>query len=95
MTRRYRNGQLVMSTAELREALSDIGEYSCTIPTGTRIGKFWLRNRAAYTNPRLPDDWELCQYQPSKEPGYVDIKRWPIYVTDFEEGCARLARSPF
>ena len=49
-----------------QQELTDLGEYSCSMPTGTYIGKRWKRNLNAY-NPCVeydPDnpDWIIGEY---------------------------------
>ena len=47
-----------------REALRELGEYSCSIPTGTTIGKRWRRNLNAYRKDRVgvPPEWVIGKY---------------------------------
>lgn len=47
-----------------REDLNALPEYSCSIPTGTVIGKRWRRNVNAYRKDRvgLPPEWMLGEY---------------------------------
>jgi len=55
-------------------------EYSCSLPTGTRIGKQWKRNMNWRTN--LPPCWWRGEYVESAEPGMVDIEWIEIEVFD-------------
>lgn len=75
--------ELVISRAELKE----LGEYSCSLPTGTFVGKRWRRNVMAYRPvpvqliPCLPHvghvaEWKVAEYVPDPEPGMIGIKWW-------------------
>jgi len=53
--------KIILSTEQLREYLKEWGEYSCSVPTGTTVGKKWLRNQSAFTSaPR--DNWYIGEY---------------------------------
>jgi len=59
-----------------RRELGKLPEYSCSIPTGTTIGKRW-RRRTNYNDPN--SDWCIGEYVPYPSPGTVGIKwRWAI-----------------
>lgn len=58
-------------------------EYSCTIPTGTTIGKRW-RRREPYGAPEERAAWFMGEYVPSPMPGHVGIHWRRIEVR--EEG---------
>lgn len=58
----------------------ELPEYSCSIPTGTTIGKRWKRNIYAFDpsahDPRTGnsiDDWYLCEYVQHTDPKLVGI----------------------
>lgn len=68
--------------------LAELPEYSCSLPTGTTIGKRWRRNRAAYARGTVvglhpfdgtpiveyPDEeWWLGEYVDIGEPERVGI----------------------
>ena len=67
----------------------DLLEYSCSIPTGTALGKKWKRHVFCFEDQgkkfygwHLPegtsfisDEWNQGEYVKSKKPGLVDI-RW-------------------
>ena len=71
----------------------DLLEYSCSIPTGTTLGKRWKRHvfcfefegRKLYGWCLPPgatiisDEWQQGEYVRSKKPGFVDI-RWTEIV---------------
>lgn len=60
-----------MKTISLSQKEFDaLPEYSCTLPTGTTIGKRWKRGWP-YQEPRT--DWYLGEYAKSALPGMVDI----------------------
>lgn len=66
-----------------RAELEQLAEYSCSIPTGTSLGKRWRCNRDAYRarvtiglhpfdgtpvlQPLWPPDWWLGEYVPHPE----------------------------
>lgn len=54
------------------EALHKVGEYSCSLPTGTTLGKIWARNDNAFTPDPIPD-WWLGQYVDDPDPKQVGI----------------------
>jgi hypothetical protein len=63
-----------------KEAFDALDEYSCSIPTGTTIGKRWKRGEP-YHGPR--STWYLCEYVPCETPGHVGIRvRLIRIVTD-------------
>ncbi len=43
----------------------DLGEYSCTFPTGVRIGKRWKRNENFQNPHNHAKAWLLGEYVPS------------------------------
>jgi hypothetical protein len=53
-----------------RDAFEALPEYSCTIPTGTTIGKRWRRGEP-YVGTRL--HWYLGEYVPCDLPGQTGI----------------------
>ena len=58
-------------------ALSD---YSCSIPTGTTLGKRWKRDlnaprRFHRVEPDAPPNWCMGEYVPDTDPKFVGI-RW-------------------
>lgn len=65
---------LTKDEALLPRAMFDaLPEYSCSLPTGTRIGKCWKKNQSAYTSNYSEDGpWVMGCYErliPPKEPG--------------------------
>ena len=85
-----------MKTVTLtRREFGELGEYSCSLPTGTTIGKRWRRNVNAYrvgpvvhldfwngtpVREELPDEWWMGEYVESKEPGMVGINWYRIVL---------------
>ena len=72
---RVREALSQTETVISREELAKLGEYSCTLPTGTTIGKRWRRNVNAFKsvlpsgqqNPhgprqRLEPEWMIGEY---------------------------------
>lgn len=68
-----------------RREFADLGEYSCSLPTGTRIGKRWKRDANAYRPPvrtsvlgvefviPWPEDWILGEYIENPNPEMVGV----------------------
>ncbi len=54
--------------------LDALSEYSCSLPTGTTIGKSWKRNVNAYTGRADSPDWWMGYYTESDLPGQVGIE---------------------
>lgn len=76
-----------MTRAELAKLKDEVGEYSCSIPSLTTIGKRWVRNDAAYTiAPPEPERWALGEYiehpDPAKREKLVRIRWTLIDVVD-------------
>jgi hypothetical protein len=73
---------LKLSLAEL----SQLPEYSCTLPTGTILGKRWRRNVTPGHNGSAsrevdPDaTWIVGEYVESTERGYVAIKWYRVAI---------------
>lgn len=74
-----------------RKELFDLGEYSCSLPTGTTIGKRWRRDVHAYR--RRPDgtyfpdeihEWKIGEYTEDPDPAMVGIK-WSWAVDENRE----------
>lgn len=61
-------GEIVMS----REDLRDLPEYSCSIPTGTTIGKRWRKN-IHFGSGRIPE-WKIAEYVDDPNPEFIGIK---------------------
>lgn len=64
-----------------RTELFALLEYSCSLPTGTTIGKRWRHNVHAYPDPRKPlvppekHEWKIGEFvEGSTKPQYVNIK---------------------
>ncbi len=60
------------------EALADLPEYSCSIPTGTSIGVRW-RAATQYMGERT--EWRIGTYVPCRSPGMVGIE-WVWAVSE-------------
>jgi hypothetical protein len=58
------------------EQFKALDEYSCSIPTGTTIGKKWKR-RHPYGHATPNTVWYQGEFRESSESGMVDI-RWSI-----------------
>ena len=64
----------ILDRAELFALL----EYSCSLPTGTTIGKQWRCDVHAYRKKAIPKDqheWQIGEYTEDTDPGMVGI-RW-------------------
>lgn len=53
-----------------RQTLTELPEYSASIPSGAYEGKMWRR--------QVRDQWFLCWYAPSDDPAMLQINRRPI-----------------
>lgn len=51
-------------------------DYSCSLPSGTYLGKVWKRSNAFYVgrNHDEPLTWQLAEYVPCDIPGQIGIK---------------------
>jgi hypothetical protein len=75
--------ETVISRADLFALL----EYSCSIPSGTIIGKRWRRDIHAYRTPSIPDElheWKIGEYIEDPDPDTVGI-RWTWAVNQNHE----------
>lgn len=64
-----------------RAALFALPEYSCTIPTGTTVGKRWRINNNAYRADRVgvPAEWMLGEYYDLGDPKAVGVRfSWAV-----------------
>jgi hypothetical protein len=60
-----------------QKAFDDLLEYSCSLPTGTTIGKQWKAGWPYY-GERIK--WYLCEYVEHEDPGMVGILRKEIKI---------------
>lgn len=68
------------TTISVRE-LAQLPEYSCSVPTGTTIGKRWRRDVNAYRQDRrgAPPEWVLGRYVDIGDPENVGIEwTWAV-----------------
>lgn len=71
------------------QELADLPEYSCSIPTGTTIGKRWKKDLRAYDrNPVavteravLGPEWVMGEYVDDPDPELIGIRWTRIKVT--------------
>ena len=62
--------EVVLSETEFKE----LRQYSCTLPTGTTVGKQWKRNENAYGPTRGPEpDWWMGEYIDHEDPERIGI----------------------
>jgi hypothetical protein len=63
---RGRRGEapIAMTPAALRAFINEHGEYSCSFPSLTTIGKKWARDENGYprTVRHRPPEWWICEY---------------------------------
>lgn len=66
-----------------RSELAQLPEYSCSVPTGTTLGKRWRRNLNAYRPDRVgvPAEWVIGEYVAHPDPTLVGI-RWTWAVAE-------------
>lgn len=70
-----------------REDLFALPEYSCSIPTGTTIGKQWRCDVHAYRSRAAPaefHEWRIGEYVEHPDPHTVGIK-WTWAVDENHE----------
>ena len=72
----------VLTRAEL-EALPD---YSCTIPTGTTIGKKWRRREPYHIGPGIVNLWYTGEYVEDPDPEMVGIKWRKVVINAKDAG---------
>ena len=78
-----------------KREFDELSEYSCTLPTGTTLGKRWKRDQNAYRHPvcahlhifdgtREPDfrgpSWWMGEYVPDPDPKMVGIRWYKIEI---------------
>lgn len=64
------------NTVLTRDELFELPEYSCSLPTGTIIGKRWRRDVHAYREPPVPaeqHEWQIGEYVEHPDPELVGI----------------------
>ena len=65
-----------------RNELFDLLEYSCSLPTGTTIGKRWRCDVHAYRKPLIPEDrheWRIGKYVEHPDSDKVGIEwSWAV-----------------
>ena len=71
-----------------QDTLNNLLEYSCTVPTGTTIGKRWKRGQCLCVGVTLRhgtckkhNTWMMGEYVHSLRPGHVDIYWRKILIT--------------
>lgn len=75
---RERAARETIEVVELTQAeFDELPEYSCSLPTGTTIGKEWKRGEP-YRAPR--ERWYRGMYVESEREGYVKVKWQRIRV---------------
>ncbi len=74
--------------SEFRKFVSDNGEYSCTLPSGTTVGKRWAR-RTPYRHPMVmghPTEcagrWYVGEYYDIHTPGQIGIRWHKVVLRD-------------
>lgn len=80
--RQKRAGLLMLldddSAIMTRREFDDLDNYSCTIPSGTFVGKIWKRGEPY----RDPSQWFLGEYTSHEDPDTIGIKWRRIYIID-------------
>jgi hypothetical protein len=59
--------------------LTLLPEYSCSNPTGPKIGRMWKRNLTAYSGKKQPPHWIICEATEDPDPDYVRIETRELY----------------
>lgn len=76
---------VLLSEDELKELL----EYSCSLPTGTTIGKRWKCDDSKYKRPDSEPNWWVGEYVEHPDPEMVGIEWSRVVHTCRVEGCGR------
>jgi hypothetical protein len=65
-----------------QEEFDNMLEYSCTLPTGTIVGKRWKRREPYHTRPipQAPNDWYMGEYVDIGKDDKVGIVWRRLYV---------------
>lgn len=71
-----------------QEEFNELGEYSCSLPTGTTIGKRW-KCRRPFEAEAADATWFIGEYVPSEEPGMVGIKWYSPRIMNSDETLIR------
>ncbi len=73
-----------------------LGEYSTSIPTGTRVGKKWRRDQQQTCRERIPEDrrWFLGEYVPYPIDGEIGIRWQRIVLLEGPRHAGLQARTP-
>lgn len=81
MRKKFIGGKRVVTMTP--EEFKNLPEYSCTIPTGTTVGKRWRCNQAFGTG-RKPqwNDWYMGEYVKHPDPKMVGIEWSRIRVLE-------------
>lgn len=79
---------IVLSDVEVER----LDEYSCSLPTGTTVGKRWVRYQPYKVRPGRAQERWLGQYVEHADPGMVGIW-WSPLLTETE--AAALAAALF
>src|SRR3954464_7480956 len=80
------SGTVALSEAEFKA----LPNYSCSLPTGTIIGKRW-RRREPYENgpPGTVHTWFMGEYVESDREGYVSVRWYRIQILTAREEQVR------
>lgn len=75
-----------MSTETMsRKAFESLDEYSCSVPSGVRVGKVWKYDRNAYRGrrPEVPESerWLIREYVRLPD-GRIAIEQRLIHIKD-------------
>jgi hypothetical protein len=73
-----RNGKVLMSALQFEE----LPDYSCSLPTGTRIGKRWRRREPYIIQSGTMFTYWLGEYVHSSDPETVGIEWRQIVLPD-------------
>lgn len=88
---------VTMTRAELEALKREVGEYSCSLPTGTTIGKRWVRDSGAYFYGYIDPErrWMIGEYipDPRGDPKMVGIRWSRVHLTDIGTDPVEWARA--
>lgn len=68
-----------------QEEFDKLREYSCSLPTGTTIGKRWKRNQNAFAPGDNEPDWWMGEYVEHEDPDAVGTRYRKIEIEEGEQ----------
>lgn len=76
-----------------RREFDALPEYSCSLPTGTAVGKKWKRRVPYRTQTDPPNDWYLGEYVESYKKNQIGIE-WTLLILPDEPAALTASKEP-